>query len=318
MSKITSDLDLASNALRQGEIVAIPTETVYGLAGNAENNDAISKIYHLKNRPLTHPLIMHVAQHWDLLRWVKTIPDYAQRLINHFWPGPLTLVLPAQTHRINSLVTGGQSSVAIRCPQHPLAQELLKQLNFPLVAPSANPFGKMSPTTAKHVHYYFKKNNLLIVEGGRCKIGIESTIVDATNPNGYQILRHGSIDEAAIQALLLHNQLSETSTLRVPGKMASHYQPEKPFYCFDSREEMQIFCQQLTMPAFIFSFTKNEYFNHYPGYQLPTTPERLAFEFYFQLHQADQSSASLILMELPPDTSVWQAIRERALKAAFR
>ena len=232
MSTITTNIELAILQLKQGNIVAIPTETVYGLAGNAEDERAIRKIYALKNRPLNHPLIMHVAQDWDLSQWVAKIPNYVYTLMQHFWPGPLTLVMLIKANQVNPLITGGQDSIALRCPKHPIAQTLLKRLGFPLVAPSANPFGKVSPTTAEHVQYSFKHEELLILDGGRCQVGIESTILAATNPEGYEILRHGLITEQQINAILPAMRLKSTSAIRVPGRLASHYQPEKPLYCF--------------------------------------------------------------------------------------
>lgn len=313
---ITKELNMAVNTLRQGGIVAIPTETVYGLAGNADNNEAIKKIYALKNRPLNHPLIMHVGKDWDLTRWVDSIPEYAQTLINAFWPGPLTLVLNCKRNAVSPLITGGQTTVAIRCPQHAIAQELLAAVNFPLVAPSANPFGKISPTTALHVQHSFRDKTLLILDGGRCSIGIESTIVDATNPLGYRILRHGIIDERLIHAQL-PNQYHETdNAIRVPGKLENHYQPEKPLYCFEKREQLEDFCRQQP-DSYVLSFSKNSHFNHYLGYELPLDPDQLAYELYFQLRQADESLAQTIVIELPPNEKAWQGIRERILKAGI-
>lgn len=315
MSTITTDLESIISCLQQGNIAAIPTETVYGLAGNAEDEQAIKKIYALKNRPLDHPLIMHVAREWDLNRWISDIPDYAQQLMERFWPGPLTLVMNCKPGQVSPLVNGGQTTLALRCPSHPLAQTLLSQLAFPLVAPSANPFGKISPTTAQHVQQSFSKAPLLILDGGRCQVGIESTIVAATNPKGYQILRHGVIDEAAIRSILPVKELQQISTIRTPGRLASHYQPEKPLLCFTNWQSMHDFCQHNNQTAYVLSFTKNGNAMNQLSYQLPNNPDEAAYELYFQLRQADQSKATLIVLELPPDTNIWQGVRERLLKA---
>lgn len=315
MSIITTNIELALTQLQQGNIVAIPTETVYGLAGNADNEDAVRKIYALKNRPLNHPLIMHVAQDWDLSQWVSTIPDYAKILMQHFWPGPLTLVFQSQAKRVSPSITGGQATVAIRCPKHPIAQTLLSRLGMPLVAPSANPFGKVSPTTAQHVQKSFADSDLLILDGGRCEVGIESTIIAATHPDAYQILRPGMIDESALRRLLPGRELNEFTTLRVPGRLAKHYQPEKTLYCFPDQQRMLQFCQQQAQKPYVLSFAKNTVFKDYPGYQLPDNADMTAFELYFQLRRADQSDASLLVIELPPDTSDWRAVRERIMKA---
>jgi L-threonylcarbamoyladenylate synthase len=317
VSLITNQIDAVIKSLRQGDIVAIPTETVYGLAGNAENAQAVTKIFAMKQRPLSHPLIMHVSEHCDLNQWVEKVPDYALKLIDAFWPGPLTLVFQSKPGKVNPLVTGGQTTVAIRCPKHPLTQTLLDELTFPLVAPSANPFGKISPTTAEHVRHSFKDQDLLILDGGRCPIGIESTIVLATDPDSYQILRHGMIDEQALSQVLNRSAWAGDSGIRVPGKLASHYQPEKPLYCFAELKEMQTFCQA-QKDAYVLSRHKDTHFKEFSGYQLPANPEQLAYELYFQLRQADQSSSPVIVIELPPNDIGWEGINERILKASMK
>lgn len=312
MSTITTNLDLALSQLQQGEIVAIPTETVYGLAANAENEQAIRKIYAMKKRPLNHPLIMHVLDSWDLSQWVSDIPDYAKQLMELFWPGPLTLVLPCKKGQVNQLVTGGQDTVALRCPKHPLAQSLLEKLGFPLVAPSANPFGKISPTTAEHVKHSFKEEDLLILDGGRCQVGIESTIIAATNPKNYEILRHGLIEESLINAHLAARPFKNSAEIRVPGKLESHYQPEKPLFCFADIKEIKAFAAE-KKGVYVLSFAEMPINDLY--YRFPASPEQTAFELYYQLRAADQSNASCIAIELPPDEKQWQGLRERILKA---
>lgn len=315
---ITNDIELARQLLTQGEIVAIPTETVYGLAGNAENPTAIQKIYALKNRPLNHPLIMHIAEGADLNQWVSQVPAYARLLIEKFWPGPLTLVFPCIPGRVNPLVTGGQDTVAIRCPNHPIAQALLKATGFPLVAPSANPFGKISPTTAKHVMDSFPDEALTILDGGRCQVGIESTIVDATNPEEYKILRHGTLSEESIRSVLSKQQSVSESMLRVPGKLENHYQPEKKLYCFGTIDELLHYYHNNPGSYFVLSFNKPDAIPTSFFYQLPETPEQLAYELYYQLRRADQSIATDILIELPPNETAWEGVRERIIKAGFK
>lgn len=317
MSTIIENIALAIQKLRNADVVAIPTETVYGLAGNAENEVAIRKIFALKNRPLTHPLIMHVAKDCNLMKWVLDIPDYAQTLMDSFWPGPLTIVFNLKPGHISPLVTGGQNTIAIRCPQHPIAQALLQELDFPLVAPSANPFGKISPTTSAHVLQSFQDEPLLILEGGRCGVGIESTILDATNPETYQILRHGMLSEQAIAELIPNRQRASNSAIRVPGKLDSHYQPEKPLYCFETKEQLLQFCHA-NNNIYVLSFARSPDFDKWPGYQLPNTPDSFAFELYYQLRLADESSASVIAMQLPPNGEQWEGIRERLQKAAMK
>ncbi|MBA2709963.1 MAG: threonylcarbamoyl-AMP synthase [Tatlockia sp.] len=317
MSTITKNSKLVIKELQQGNIVAIPTETVYGLAANAENQLAIRKIYEMKKRPLNHPLIMHVLDTWDLSQWVSFIPDYAKELIDSFWPGPLTLVFQCKKGQVNPLVTGGQDTVALRCPKHPIAKELLEKLAFPLVAPSANPFGKISPTTAEHVQHSFKKEDLLILDGGRCEIGIESTIIAATHSDGYEILRHGLIDESQINRLFAARQLQNSTQIRVPGKLDSHYQPEKPLYCFQDINALHEFIAQ-QKNVYVISFAEMPQNDLKFHYRFPHSPEQTAYELYYQLRKADGSEATCIAIELPPDSELWQGIRERILKAGHR
>ena len=319
MSVIIHDIQQACVMLSNAEIVAIPTETVYGLAANALNDSAISKIYALKKRPLTHPLIMHVSQAWDLHQWVTFIPDYAISLMEKLWPGPLTLILPLKPNSLSSLVTGGQQTVAIRCPQHPVAQTVLTTLGFPLVAPSANPFGQISPTTAEHVKESFPDEPLFILDGGRCQLGIESTIVDATHIHGLRILRNGMIGSETIElnscgAPLLTDKLP--SIIRAPGLLDKHYQPQKPLHCFADKQKMLAFCKQ-NPASYVLSFSKDTAFAAWQGCQLPHSAQELAFELYYQLRAADNTPQSLIVMELPPDEPAFASINERLLKAGI-
>ncbi|KTC91454.1 L-threonylcarbamoyladenylate synthase [Fluoribacter dumoffii] len=317
MPLITTHIDRAIHDLQEGKPVAIPTETVYGLAAPVNNEKAIRAVFAMKNRPLNHPLIVHVAKNWDLTQWVKDIPEYAQQLIEKFWPGPLTLVFHCKVDQINPLITGGQTTVAVRCPAHPLTQELLMKLGTPLVAPSANPFGKVSPTTAQHVSESFPDQELTILDGGRCTVGIESTILDATHAKNYQILRHGLIDEKTIAEVITTPSLHQENTLRVPGKLESHYQPQKTLYYFSDYEALSNFCRN--NPDKIYAIASKQP----PGvleehfHLLGNKPEQVAFDLYYQLRKADTSDVQTIVIELPPATESWQGIRERILKAGI-
>ncbi|MGQ3887994.1 L-threonylcarbamoyladenylate synthase [Legionella sp. CNM-1927-20] len=317
MSTITKNIDEAIIELKAGNLVAIPTETVYGLAGSAEDEAAILKIFALKKRPINHPLIMHVAKNSDLTRWATSIPAYVQKLIDTFWPGPLTIVLNCQPNAVNPLITGNQKTVAIRCPKHPVTQSLLEALNFPLVAPSANPFGKISPTTALHVQHSFSNQHLLILDGGRCEVGIESTIVDATSPTHYQILRHGLIDEQSIQEAVAIEIAKDERDIRVSGRLLTHYQPDKPLYCFSAAHELDHLLS-LYPNAYIFSFSKDLNLNRPFYYQFSLNPKEVAYELYYQLRHADNSQVSTILVELPPEEKIWKGIKERLLKMVNR
>jgi L-threonylcarbamoyladenylate synthase len=315
MSLITTDIALAIYHLQSGKPVAIPTETVYGLAAPINNETAIKAVYAMKERPLNHPLIIHVAPFWDISSLVTHIPDYAKKLMAHFWPGPLTLVLPCHAKQINPLINGGQRSVAIRCPAHPIAQDLLNQLQIPVVAPSANPFGKISPTTALHVQESFPEENLIILDGGRCRVGIESTIIDATHPETYQILRHGLIEEEAIAQVTAALGLNHPNSIRVPGKLDSHYQPQKTLYYFEKYEKLALFCKKNPHQVYAIAHHQppNVTNNHF--YPFAEQPEQAAYDLYYQLRQADASNAQCIAIELPPAVGLWQGIRERLLKA---
>ncbi len=239
------ELELAVRFLREGKLVAIPTETVYGLAADAENPGAVAMIYTAKHRPVNHPLIVHVADAQALESWASEVPPAARALADAFWPGPLTMILK-RSSRAKDFVTGGQDTVALRCPSHPDTHELLKLFGAGkgngLAAPSANSFGKISPTTAIHV-----KEDLglkaeggsvdLILDGGSCEVGIESTILDLTGTEP-RILREGAITSEMISRVLEQNVLSGVTKAspRVSGSLKSHYAPDHPLEVVDSEE----------------------------------------------------------------------------------
>ncbi|KTD76460.1 L-threonylcarbamoyladenylate synthase [Legionella waltersii] len=317
MSTITNDLNQAILDLQAGKLVAIPTETVYGLAAIITNEDAIKAVFEMKHRPLNHPLIIHIAENLNLDELVEEVPEYAQQLITKFWPGPLTFVFQAKKGKINPLITGGQSTVAIRCPDHSLTQKLLSKLKTPVVAPSANPFGKVSPTTAQHVQESFPEEALTILNGGRCNVGIESTIIDATDPNTYQILRHGMIDENAIAKVVSTQFINRDNSIRVPGKLENHYQPEKNLYYFEHYEALAEFCLNRGRDVYVIASQEPPEVEPKHFHLLANSPEKAAYELYFQLREADASDAICIAIELPPETSEWQGVRERILKAGM-
>jgi L-threonylcarbamoyladenylate synthase len=200
---ITTNIESAIVELINGQVVAMPTETVYGLAGNAYDEAPIKKIFTLKNRPFYNPLIVHIKSAEYLNTVADDIPEIAFEMAKHFWPGPLTLILKKQKH-ISDFITAGKDTVAIRVPNHPVALELLKKLEFPLAAPSANPFGSISPTSANHVFNYFKNEFKIILDGGDCEKGVESTIVGFEG-NQLILYRHGSVSIEAIEAKISTN-----------------------------------------------------------------------------------------------------------------
>ena len=189
------------------------------------------------------------------------------------------------------------------------------QFGRPLVAPSANLFGKISPTTADHVYSSFENDNLLILDGGRCSVGIESTIVMATDERGYQILRHGVIDEMAMKSVVPTKPLNDENNTRVPGKLASHYQPKKPLYFVNDLAQFNEFYHEVDKPLYLLTISQYRPEKNQLHYQLPNNPREAAHELYYQLRLADQSNAEAIVIELPPNIDAWKAIRERIIKA---
>jgi L-threonylcarbamoyladenylate synthase len=304
MSFITQDLDTIVKRLQAGDIAAIPTETVYGLAADCRKDPAIKKVFATKGRPSQHPLILHVLAEWDLNQWVEHIPKEAMQLIKDYWPGPLTLVFPTTSEKVSPLVTGGQATVAIRAPRHPLTQALLQQLNHPIVAPSANPFEKISPTTAAHVLKHFPDIDLAILDGGRCKLGMESTIIDMAFHPG-KVLRQGSLE-----LIDINHSNKQAPLVRAPGQHLRHYQPTKPFFYFESITELP-----LKLDAFyILTFT--EFNNLQAHYQFVGNREDIFYEFYYQIQVASESDYPMILIEMPKKDSRISPIIDRIKRAA--
>jgi len=315
MTRIIKSINVAIDALNQDNVVAIPTETVYGLAADISNERAMRKIFEIKNRPLNHPLIMHVCPDWDLTQWVLSIPAYAYQLMEAFWPGPLTLIFNLKPNAVGDLVTGGQHTVAIRAPKHAVALDLLRQFNRPLVAPSANPFGQTSPTTAFHVADSFPEDNFLILDGGRCQVGIESTIVDATAHDQYRILRSGGVDLHSLDLIAgERSDLNETA-VRAPGQLESHYKPRKPLYYIKNVEDIYRYFDADTSLFYLIGFTKDLAAQKRGYYRLSSSAAEAAYELYYELRRADASDANFIVIELPPENIDWLAIQDRIIKA---
>ncbi len=240
MARIAEDIESAVQLLNKGDLVAIPTETVYGLAGNALDARAVSRIFAAKNRPFFDPLIVHIGDVEQLPFLTTSISERAKKLIDDFWPGPMTLLFN-KSIAIPDIVTSGLDKVAIRMPNHPMTLALLKQLSFPLAAPSANPFGYVSPTCAEHVQTHLGNIIPLILDGGPCTVGVESTIVDATD-DVVRILRLGGITVEQIEDCLNEKVIVEISSSQpaAPGMLDSHYAPRKPMsWAFDNEQENQ-------------------------------------------------------------------------------
>lgn len=309
------DINDALKLLKEKEVVAIPTETVYGLAAMITHEEAVKKVFELKQRPLNHPLIIHVADASFIDNIVEYIPDYAQKLIDAFWPGPLTLIFKLKPGAISTLITGGQDTVAIRCPAHPKCHELLTKLATPVVAPSANPFGKVSPTTAEHVIQSFADKSFAVLEGGRCPIGIESTLVDASHSDHYQILRHGMITSQEINNITGLQPNQEPSDIRAPGKLKTHYQPQTPLYYSEKPEVLTQYLEKSSQPTYLIAWEKPKHHSLNLFAKLSKEPEKAAYQLYDYMRAADDAGVKNCIIILPPNEDVWAGIRERIIKA---
>ncbi len=305
-----SDLITASQLLRAGSVVAMPTETVYGLAADISQQAAVEQIFALKGRPTNHPLIIHIGAITQLQDYAMRISDYAYQLAKHFWPGPLTLVL-YKSDLVGDWVTGGHDTVGIRMPNHPLALELINQVGKPLAAPSANRFGKISPTQAAHVYAEFG-DKVAIVEGGDCQVGIESTIIDATEPHVCTILRPGMISEAQIQAVIGSHvgiQPFSKNSRQVSGTLKSHYAPSKPTFLFQDAQGLAKL-QAEQQGRFVGLLLSEDYAGVFTqSITMPNSENDYAQTLYSAMRSADMSLCDKIAIELPP--MGWKGIRDR-------
>ena len=315
--KLNPTIADAADALRNEQLVAIPTETVYGLAGNAFSDIAVELIYTTKNRPPINPLIVHIAGKEKIHEVAKNIPNEALKLADLFWPGPLTLVLEKQ-EIISSLVTAGKNTVGVRVPDHPITLQLLASINFPLVAPSANRSNHISPTKPEHVSKSLGKNAPLILDGGTCSTGIESTIVGFVN-NDVVLYRHGAISKEQIEKELkrtikeVNNELSPES----PGMFKKHYSPKTPLLNF---KELQLNDNQykgillgvITFQEPIKTSKKIIQKVLSPSGKL----QEYAANLYATLYEMDEMNLDLILIQEVPDTGIGSAINDRIKRAA--
>lgn len=313
---IGTDLSIAKQQLVSGELVAIPTETVYGLAANALSADAVTKIFETKDRPSFDPLIVHTNS-WDRVeQWVKDIPDIAHMLAAHFMPGPLTLLLPKRPI-IPDLVTAGLPKVGIRLPSHPMTQSLLATLDFPVAAPSANPFGYISPTTAQHVNDQLGAKVSYILDGGPCQVGVESTIISFEDSKAL-VLRKGGTPIEAIEALIGPVQVKahSTSNPTAPGMLKSHYAPRIPFLLGNKAELIEehagkkvgvlAFRESIRHPDVLFQQVLS------PTGDLSEAAQRL----FAAMREMDQMDLDLIIAEYLPEEGLGRAINDRLRRAA--
>jgi L-threonylcarbamoyladenylate synthase len=318
MAEIGVDIERAAAFLRQGKLVAIPTETVYGLAGNALDLKSVSSIFETKNRPSFDPLILHVASLEQVSPFVSEFPEKLKQLAEAFWPGPLTVLLPRKAS-VPDLVTSGLGRVAVRVPKHPLTLALLAQLDFPLAAPSANPFGYISPTQAAHVAAQLGSQVPYILDGGACAVGLESTIVGM---EGEQVViyRLGGLELSEIESLVgqVTVQAHSTSNPSAPGQLASHYAPRKPIFLGNLTELVPQLIQQEKKVG-VLSFS-----THFPSLPadrqvvLSATQDlkEAAQRLFMAMRLLDESQAELIVAELVPEIGLGRAINDRLKRAA--
>ncbi|HEU5289249.1 MAG TPA: L-threonylcarbamoyladenylate synthase [Cyclobacteriaceae bacterium] len=313
MAEIGINIEKASQLLMQNELVAIPTETVYGLAGNALNKNAVTKIFKVKDRPEFDPLIVHVADLIQAKDFVTDIPEQAQQLADEFWPGPLTLVLKKKKI-IPDLVTAGLDTVGIRCPDHSLTQQLLRKLSFPLAAPSANPFGYVSPTKPEHVEEQLGGKIQYILDGGSCSVGIESTIVGFEDDTPV-VYRLGGLSLEKIESTIgkVKSMTHSMSNPKAPGQLKSHYAPRKKVFLGAIEELLQSY------PAHesgILTFQKD--FNSPFQYILSPSGnlEEAAQNIFEALRSFDKMPVDVILAEPVPNTGLGRAINDRLQRAA--
>lgn len=313
---ITKDIDKALLALKQNKLVAIPTETVYGLAGNAFNEKAIASIFALKQRPTSNPLIVHIKSIKDLEKVAENIPYKAYILAEHFWPGPLTLLLPKRPV-ISSLITAGKSTVAVRVPDHPMTIELLHKLDFPLVAPSANPYGSISPTTPNHVARYFDSDLEVILDGGACRKGIESTIIGFENEDVI-VYRLGTLPIDEIEKLIGRVSIKNSSSIEpeAPGMDKRHYAPNKQSYLTDNVTNF-ITANNLKNVGVISYSSKIQ--SSDIAQQIILSPkadlEEASRNLYNAMHELDLSSVDCIVFETMPKEGLGLTMNDKLQRA---
>ncbi|MDP5061949.1 MAG: L-threonylcarbamoyladenylate synthase [Maribacter sp.] len=314
-STITTDVEKCKKLLREGQLVAIPTETVYGLAANAFNNYAVNRIFEMKGRPLFNPLIVHIHSIAQLQQLAITIPNKAIQLAKAFWPGALTLVLP-KNHTVPDIITAGKPTVAIRMPNHGLTLELLEGLNFPLAAPSANPFTRVSPTSAAHVAHYFGNRIPAILDGGACQIGLESTIVGFEGEQTV-VYRKGGISIEAIESIVGKVKLitSNETAPQAPGMLLKHYSPNTPLVLTDVLVETIKEQQHLNLGILTFQTEFNIENATVRTLSKQGDLEEAAKKLFATLHELDQLGLDLIIAEKFPDKDMGISINDRLLRA---
>jgi L-threonylcarbamoyladenylate synthase len=305
---------LAAQHIREGKLVAFPTETVYGLGANALNPLAVARIFELKERPVFDPLIVHIADIDDIKKLTSVEDERITLLAEKFWPGPLTMILP-KSSIVPDLVTSGLETVGIRMPAHPVAQELIRLSGCPIAAPSANKFGQLSPTKAKHVMKQLPDVDFLL-DGGSAEVGIESTII-SLNEKGFEILRHGFITREDIENYIHYHELlpGEKKNIVSPGMLKSHYSPEKPIYITgETTRELN------RSEAGYLSWTGNDIADYQQVEILCDKGDlkQCAVNLFAAIHRLEESDVAYIIAEAVPEKGIGIAIMDKLRKAAYR
>lgn len=311
------EIERAAAILRAGGLVAFPTETVYGLGARADDARAVTAIFAAKGRPADHPLIVHLARADEIERWARDIPDVARDLAARFWPGPLTLILK-RSRFVSDVVTGGQDTIGLRVPNHPVALALLQATGEGVAAPSANRFGRLSPTTADHVRAELGDAVDCILDGGACSVGLESTILDLSGGRP-RVLRPGAITADALAEPLRASPGAGTEDApRVPGSCPAHYAPGTPVRLLEAPELGPAVSTLLSSGGPIAVLALRAPLVPAPGCEwrtMPADPSGYARVLYARLREADTTACRCILVERPPDTIEWEAIRDRLERA---
>jgi len=309
---MNAEVRRAAQILKQGGLVGFPTETVYGLGADASSAEAVARLYRVKRRPAGHPVIVHFACASDAFSWARDVPEGASKLAARFWPGPLTLVL-ARSHTAKDFITGGQDTVGVRVPSHPVAHELLRIFGGGIAAPSANRFGLVSPTTAAHVREDLGSEVDLVLEGGPTEVGIESTIVDLSGATPV-LLRPGRISKAELEAALgaTVEEKSDASP-RHSGGLERHYAPRTPARLvpsYDLDKQIARLKEKVAVLAFSRPDERVDYW-----LRMPRDPQAYAQKLYGALRELDTAQCEEILVEAPPEAPEWAAVRDRLRRA---
>jgi L-threonylcarbamoyladenylate synthase len=308
-----------SEAIRAGNLVVFPTETVYGLGADATNAQAVARIFSAKERPSNDPLIVHVCDEQQLHELVTVLPAKAKRLMQEFWPGPLTIVLP-KSPKVPSIVTSGYSSVAVRMPSNPLALELIRLSGRPIAAPSANRFGRSSPTTAQHVREQLEGRFEVLIDGGACTVGIESTVISFVG-DVPKILRPGKVDQESIEACIgpvesEKQALSADEKRNSPGLLENHYAPRTPMYIV---EDMRCFASRKDVGFLLFEDENSHDFQGPVEYVSRNADmQEIAIRLYHAMRNLDELRLSMLVVKLLPEKSIGVAINNRLRKAATK